>query len=169
MLSSVGSLWGAGPSAADLIDLVRAGGGIDDHLLRQRLAALHCEAEVLRLNRLRTLSARLKGQTPGPEASIQKAMADEHGQHVMELAKDLAGTAGVLEGSGPAGPVPEDARTGATEINLDADQFPDVHPVWHYGFLFSPALTIGGGTFAIQRNIIGELVLGLPREPRVDR
>src|SRR3546814_14604783 len=100
-------------------------------LLRQRLAALHCEAEVLRLNRLRTLSARLRGQTPGPEASIQKAMADEHGQHVMELAKDLAGTAGVLEGSGPAGPVPEDARTGAHEGSADA-QFPDVHPIWHY-------------------------------------
>ncbi len=169
MLSSAGSLWGAGPSAAHLIELVRRNGGETGPLLRQRLAALHCEAEVLRLNRLRTLSARLKGRTPGPEASVQKAMADEHGQHVMELAKDLAGTAGVLEGSGPPGPVPEDARTGATEIKLDSTQFPDVHPIWHYGFLFSPALTVGGGTFAIQRNIIGELVLGLPREPRVDR
>src|SRR3546814_16039914 len=86
----------------------------------------------------------------------------------MELAKDLAGTAGVLEGSGPAGPVPEDARTGATEVNADA-QFPDVHPIWHYGFLFSPALTVGGGTFAIQSKIHGELVLGLPRDPWVDR
>ena len=168
MLSSAGSLWGAGPSAHDLIDLVRHNGGETDPLLRQRLAALHCEAEVLRLNRLRTLTAQLKGQTPGPEASIQKAMADEHGQHVMARAKDLAGTAGTLEGSGPPGPVPEDARTGATEVNVEA-QFPGVHPIWHYGFLFSPALTIGGGTFAIQRNIIGELVLGLPREPRVDR
>src|SRR5690606_437138 len=79
MLSSAGSLWGAGPSAADLLELVRGAGGETDPLLRQRLAALHCEAEVLRLNRLRTLSARLRGQTPGPEASIQKAMADEHG------------------------------------------------------------------------------------------
>src|SRR5690606_23688601 len=129
MLSSAGPLWGAGPSAADLIELVRAQGGTSDPLIRQRLAALHCEAEVLRLNRLRTLSARLKGQTPGPEASIQKAMADEHGQHVMELAKDLAGTSGVLVGSGPPGPVSEDARTGVTEINLDSTQFPDVHPV----------------------------------------
>ncbi len=169
MLSSAGSLWGAGPSAADLLDLVRRNGGETDPRLRQRLAALHCEAEVLRLNRLRTLSARLKGATPGPEASIQKAMADEHGQHVMELAKALAGPDGMLEGSGPPGAIPEDARTGATEINLGGDQFPDVHPIWHYGFVFSPALTVGGGTFAIQRNIIGELVLGLPREPRVDR
>src|SRR3546814_12499006 len=111
-------------------------------LLRQRLAALHCEAEVLRLNRLRTLSARLRGQTPGPEASIQKAMADEHGQHVMELAKDLAGTAGVLEGSGPAGPVPEAARTAATEVNADA-QLPDGHPIRHYALPSLPALPAG--------------------------
>lgn len=110
MLSSAGSLWGAGPSAADLINLVRADGGQEDPLLRQRLARLHCESEVLRLNRLRTLSARLKGRTPGPEASIQKAMADEHGQHVMELAKDLVGADGLLEGSGPVGAVPEDAH-----------------------------------------------------------
>lgn len=169
MLSSAGSLWGAGPSAADLINLVRADGGQEDPLLRQRLARLHCESEVLRLNRLRTLSARLKGRTPGPEASIQKAMADEHGQHVMELAKDLVGADGLLEGSGPVGAVPEDARTGATEIRLRGHQFPGVDPIWHYGFLFSPALTVGGGTFAIQRNIIGELVLGLPREPKADR
>lgn len=167
MLSSAGSLWGAGPSAADLLELIRSSGGVSDPRLRQRIARLHCEAEVLRLNRLRTLSARLSGRTPGPEASIQKAMADEHGQHVMELAKDLVGPNGMLTGSGPAGEIPEDARTGATDVNFTRDQFPDVHPIWHYGFLFSPALTVGGGTFAIQRNIIGELVLGLPREPKV--
>jgi alkylation response protein AidB-like acyl-CoA dehydrogenase len=40
-----------------------------------------------------------------------------------------------------------------------------VDPVWSYGFLFSPALTIGGGTWAVQRNIVAERVLGLPREP----
>lgn len=167
MLSSAGSLWGAGPSANDLLNLVRDNGGETDPLVRQRISRLHCEAEVLRLNRLRTLSARLKGRTPGPEASIQKAMADEHGQHVMELAKDLVGASGLLEGSGPAGPIPDDARKGATEILLGAGQFEGVDPIWHYGYLFSPALTVGGGTFAIQRNIIGELVLGLPREPRV--
>ena len=41
--------------------------------------------------------------------------------------------------------------------------------MWHYGYLFSPALTIGGGTFAVQRNIVAEHVLGLPREPDVER
>jgi len=166
MLSSSGSLWGSGPSAAMLVDLVRSAGGVQDPPLRQRLAALHCEAEVLRLNRLRTLSAGLAGRTPGPEASIQKVMADEHGQHVMALAKDLAGADGMLEGSGPAGDLPESARTGATEVKVRRGLFPGVEPIWHYGFLFAPALTLGGGTFAIQRNIIAEMVLGLPRDPR---
>ena len=175
-LSSAGSLWGEGPSAQALLDLVRASvgsnGGVPDPLLRDRLARLHCEAEVLRLNRLRSLSATLQGRTPGAEASIQKIMADEHGQHVMGLAKDIAGTDGVLAGSGPSGAIPARMRNGATEIRFPrgaASQYPDVDPIWHYGFLFSPALTLGGGTFAVQRNIVAEQVLGLPREPDVER
>ncbi len=168
-LSSAGSLWGEGPSAAMLIDLVRDSGGVADPRMRQRVAALHCEAEVLRLNRLRTLSARLAGKTPGPEASIQKAMADEHGQHVMELAKELAGTDGMVAGSGPRGDLPGSGRRGATEVNFERDAFADVDPIWHYGFLFSPALTLGGGTFAVQRNIVAEMVLGLPREVNVEQ
>jgi 3-oxochol-4-en-24-oyl-CoA dehydrogenase len=171
-LSSSGSLWGTGPSADDLLALVRANGGVDDPLDRQAAAALHIEAEVLRLNRLRTLSARLQGRTPGAEASIQKILGDEHGQHVMELAKRLVGTDGMLTGSGPAGEIPTSSRSGPTEITFGrgADsQFPDVDPVWHYGYLFAPALTLGGGTFAVQRNIVAEQVLGLPREQDVER
>jgi len=168
-LSSAGSLWGAGPSAELLIDLVQQQGGSDDPVMRQRLAALHCEAEVLRLNRLRTLSARLAGKHPGPEASIQKLMADEHGQNTLELAREIAGTAGMLEGSGPAGDVPGRMGMGVTEINFQSDQFPDVDPIWHYGFLFAPALTIGGGTWAVQRNIVAEHVLGLQRDINVEK
>ena len=171
-LSSAGSMWGTGPPAAQLLDLVRSGPPVTDPNLRQRLASLHIEAEVLRLNRLRTLSARLQGRTPGEEASVQKIMGDEHGQHVMELAKDLAGAAGMLEGSGPAGEVPAGARSGATDINFPRgarSQFPDTDPVWHYGYLFAPALTLGGGTFAVQRNIVAEQVLGLPRDVHGDQ
>ncbi len=170
-LSSAGSMWGTGPSAAQLLDLIRSGPTITDPNMRQRIAALHIEAEVLRLNRLRTLSARLSGRTPGEEASVQKIMGDEHGQHVMELAKDLAGAAGMLEGSGPAGEIPTGARSGATDINFPRgarSQFPETDPVWHYGYLFAPALTLGGGTFAVQRNIVAEQVLGLPRDVHGD-
>ncbi len=172
-LSSAGSLWGVGPSADELIELIRGAGGLDDPVLRDRAAALHVEAQLLHLNRMRSLSATLNGKTPGPEASIQKIMADEHGQHVMALAKDLTGAAGMLTGSGPVGKIPASMQSGPTENNLAAEisarQFPDVDPIWHYGYLFSPALTLGGGTFAVQRNIVAEHVLGLPREPDVQR
>ena len=169
-LSSAGSLWGVGPSADDLIELIRRDGGLTDPVLRHQAARLHIEAKLLHLNRMRSLSARLKGKTPGPEASIQKIMADEHGQHVMALAKAMAGADGMLTGSGPAGMIDPSSQNGPTENNLGADRrFPDVHPIWHYGYLFSPALTLGGGTFAVQRNIVGEFVLGLPREPNLEQ
>ncbi len=168
-LSTGGVLWSLGPTAQKLIDLVKANGGMSDPVLRDRLADIYSEAEVLRLTQLRTLSARLSGRTPGPEASIQKIMSDEHGQKVMELAAATVGAAAMLTGSGPAGDLPESMRSGATEINSsDGTQFADVDPIWHYGLLFSPALTLGGGTFAVQRNILAEQVLGLPREPDVE-
>jgi alkylation response protein AidB-like acyl-CoA dehydrogenase len=141
-LSGEGALWGRGPTAGDILDLVRAHGGSADPVVRQRLAALHIEAEVLRLIRLRTLAARLRGLEPGPEASVRKALSDEHGQHVMAIAKDLTGADGMLADAGPYGD-----RSG----------------MWSYGFLYSAALTIGGGTSEVQRNIIGERVLGLPK------
>ena len=60
-------------------------------ILRQELARVWSEAEILRLIRLRSLSARLQGRTPGPEASVQKLLADEHGQHVMAASQNLVG------------------------------------------------------------------------------
>jgi alkylation response protein AidB-like acyl-CoA dehydrogenase len=135
-LSGSGSLWGMGPTAADLVDLVRRTGGCADPLLR-----------------LRTVSAAVAGADPGPEASVRKALADEHGQHVMALARDLAGTAGMLSGGGP------EAGAGGARTGADA--------IYDYGFLFAPALTIGGGTSEVQRNIIAERTLGLPHDPAV--
>jgi alkylation response protein AidB-like acyl-CoA dehydrogenase len=165
-LSAGGVLWGEGPSAADLVAAVTRAGAHPGAVARQRLARLWSDGEVLRLVRLRSLSTRVAGGTPGPEASVQKLLADQHGQAVMALAKDLAGADGMLTGSGPAGPLPGSARGGPTAIAPGRPGRPAVEPVWDYGFCFSPALTIGGGTWAVQRNIIAEAVLGLPREPR---
>ena len=142
-LSGEGALWGIGPTAHDLLDLVRANGTVIDPVLRQRLAALYIESEILRLIRLRTVSAKVQGLEPGPEASVRKALADEHGQHVMATAVELAGTGGLLMDQGPFG----------------SDT-----PMWAKGYLYSRALTIGGGTSEVQRNILGERILGLPRD-----
>jgi alkylation response protein AidB-like acyl-CoA dehydrogenase len=146
-LSSGGALWGMGPNGADLIDLVRRAGGTTDPHLRQRLARLHTTEEILRLIRLRTVSAAVRGTAPGPEASVRKVLADEHGQAIMGLAKDLAGTAGLLAEAGPLGTAPD---------------------LWAHGFLFAPALTVGGGTGDVQRNILAERVLGLPHDVDVE-
>lgn len=162
-LSSGGVLWGAGPSAGDLVDMVRRSGGVADHLQRQELARVWAEGEVLRLLRLRSLSARLQGRTPGPEASIQKMLADEHGQHVMAAAQRLVGAGAMVAGSGPAGRLRGRRSQGPTEIKTGRAE--GVDPIWYFGALFAPALTIGGGTWAVQRNIVGERVLGLPAEP----
>ncbi len=143
-LSGEGALWGRGPTAHDVIDIVRAKGGTTDKVLRQRIAALYTEARVLELIRMRTLMARLRGLEPGPEASVRKAISDPHGQHVMAMALELAGTDGLLAQWSPGG---------------------DPNGIWAYGFLYSAALTIGGGTSEVQRNILGERVLGLPKDP----
>jgi 3-oxochol-4-en-24-oyl-CoA dehydrogenase len=146
-LSSGGALWGLGPTAEDLLDVVRKQGGVVDPTTRQRVAQLHIESELLNLIRLRTITAAIKGKAPGPEASVRKVLADEHGQHVMTLAKDLCGAEGMLPTGGPLGADPA---------------------IWHFGYLFSQALTIGGGTGDVQRNIIAERVLGLPHDVDVE-
>ncbi len=165
-LSTGGVLWGNGPTATELIDSIRDMGPVTDPHMRQRIAGVYIEHQLLHLIRLRTLTAALKGQQPGPEASIRKLLADEHGQHVMSLARDYIGAAGMLAGGDGDAFVP-----GTDTKSLGPDK-PDgglMHAGWYDGFMFSQALTIGGGTFAVQRNIIAERVLGLPHDIDVAR
>jgi alkylation response protein AidB-like acyl-CoA dehydrogenase len=170
-LSSGGVLWGAGPTALDLLDAVRASGPVADPVARQRLAHLYAEHTVLELIRLRTLTARLKGEQPGPEASVRKILADEHGQHVMSAARDLIGAWGLVTGGDGLGRRAGVLRhTGADGMSLSPDTpESDLHDRdWYSGYLYSQALTIGGGTGEVQRNIVAERVLGLPHDVNVE-
>ena len=136
-LSTGGLCWGLGPTQDDFVALVRSRAPIVDPTLRQRVADAWIHGEVIRLIGERITAALAAGGEPGPEASVKKVLADEHGQRVTSVVKDLGGAAGMV-----------------------AD---DDHEGWHWAYLFARALTIGGGTGEVQRDILGERVLGLPR------
>ena len=110
-----------------------------DPLLLDQLGALVAEAHSLAVLGLRTTLRSLTGAKPGPEASVRKLLGVEHDQRTQELGLTLLG--------------PE----GATTVGAAAQ--------WTYGFLANRCLTIAGGTSEIQRNVIGERLLGLPRDP----
>jgi alkylation response protein AidB-like acyl-CoA dehydrogenase len=83
---------------------------------------------------------------------LRKALADPHGQRVFNLSRDLMGAGGMLQ----EGPPDDPHRDGP-----GADGWEQ----WARGFLFSPALTVGGGTSEVLRNVIAERLLGLPHDP----
>jgi alkylation response protein AidB-like acyl-CoA dehydrogenase len=153
-LSSGGALWGIGPSATDVVDACRAYRAEGNQLsavMRDEVIRLYIEHAILELVRLRTLSQRLAGREPGPEASVRKILADEHGQRVMSLGKALLGAGALLTEASHAEVPPMFHAFGTASFT--------------HGYLFSRALTIGGGTGEVQRNILAERVLGLPRDP----
>jgi alkylation response protein AidB-like acyl-CoA dehydrogenase len=117
-----------------LIERARELGVDGDPVIRQRLAQLRIEAEVLRLNALRGLTGMQRRGQPGPEGSLGKWHWAEVNQGLTELALDLAGPSGVV-----------------------------VDDPWTYRFLRSRANSIEGGTTEILKNIVAERVLGLPR------
>lgn len=137
-LSKGGVLWGMGPTTDDLFAL-EALADREHGPLGDPVAGpgLRQRAAAIRTRQL------VLEHLDDP--SVRKTLADAHGQEVMALAKDLRGPAGMLG-----------------EQSLLAEE----HDVWHWGYLFSRALTIGGGTSEVQRSIIGEQLLGLPKEPK---
>ncbi len=144
-LSHGGVIWGMGPVSDDLFAFVKDElGSIDDPVLRQKAARVYTEKRLIELFGLRMMTMALGGNDPGPFASIRKTLADEHGQSITTLMKDLRGAHAML---------------GEQNEHTEEDD------VWHWSYLFSRALTIGGGTSEVQRNIIGERLLGLPKEP----
>jgi len=143
---------------ARLVELVRERGLADDPLVRQRLAWCHTRVEIMRFSGYRVLTSLAAGRTPGPEASISKLLWSEYHRIVTELALDVLGA----EALTPTGRHPVSAlgpdEPGAANSSMS----------WTDTFLNARSGTLYQGTSEIQRNVLGERVLGLPREPRAD-
>jgi len=128
----------------ELIETARKYGKNTDPLTRQDLARAFTGVQIMRFNGLRALAQAAEGKPPGPEASITKLVWSEYHKWLGEVAIDIVGTDALVRPDGRGYPTSE----------------------WQNVFLSSRAGTIYSGTSEIQRNIISERALGLPKEPR---
>ena len=124
---------------AKLLAALAGDGKVHDPVLMDRLGSLLAEAHSLSLLGQRSTLRSVSGVEPGPEASVRKLLGAEHEQRAQELGVELLG--------------PEGATTDGTAA------------AWAREFLHTRCLTIAGGTSEVQRNVIGERILGLPRDP----
>jgi alkylation response protein AidB-like acyl-CoA dehydrogenase len=148
-LANERTLIGGGQSIvkiSDLLALARRFGADKDPVIRQELVRQYAYLETIRFLGYRVQTAASKGVPPGPESSVLKLAASRKLAHAGDLVLAIQGAAGMLW--------QEDAHQNG---------------FWQNQFLGQWASRIGGGTDQIQRNIIGENVLGLPSEPRVDK
>ncbi|NOX30869.1 MAG: acyl-CoA dehydrogenase [Actinobacteria bacterium] len=143
-----------------IVDVARTNGKIDDPLIRQRLAWAHSKVEIMRINGLRSLADVLNGtNNAAAMGAMNKMNWSEYHRTVMELYLDIEGPLGqILTGSDDTASIPGVGRREATE------QYPV--SAMQAAFFFSRSETIWGGTAEVQRNIVGERVLGLPKEPK---
>ena len=132
-----GSSFGGGMES--LLALAAEQGVTADPVVTDELGRLLAEAQSVALLALRTTLRVLTGAKPGPESSVRKLLSVEHDQRVQEYGLELLGP------------------DGATAEGSAAQ--------WAYGFLANRCLTIAGGTSEVQRNVIAERLLGLPRDP----
>jgi alkylation response protein AidB-like acyl-CoA dehydrogenase len=114
----------------------------DDSNVRQQIARFACEASAIKFLGLRQLTRQLKGSPPGPESSIQKVAFSELNVRIQKFAMELLGPYSQLE----------------YEAAYAHDR-----GRWLYRMLAARGLTIAAGTSEIQRNVIGERLLGLPK------
>jgi alkylation response protein AidB-like acyl-CoA dehydrogenase len=127
-----------------LVELARRNGKSRDPLVRQQLAWAHTQVEIMRSSWRRTMAEVAAGRDPGPQMSTWKLMWSEYHLKLGAIALDVAGDQTLVRPEGPGYPLDE----------------------WQDAFLVAHSGTIYAGTSEVQRNIVGEGVLGLPREPR---
>ncbi|MFL6204506.1 MAG: acyl-CoA dehydrogenase family protein [Acidimicrobiales bacterium] len=139
-----------------LVALAKERGATEDPVVRQRLARSHTKVEILRYLGLRSLTQFLNGHQPGPESGIFKNFWSEHHQEVTQLAVDILGPDAMV----PSG------RWPTSSFQTDSPGAPNDSASWVGTSYNARAGTIYAGSSQIQRNIIGEMVLGLPKEPR---
>ena len=134
---ATGSSFGGG--VENLLQLAGTLPAAADPVVLDALGALVAEAQSLALLGLRTALRAVSGVDPGPESSVRKLLGVEHEQRTQELGLVVLGAEGAT-----------------TEGDAAA---------WTFGFLANRCLTIAGGTSEVQRNVIAERLLGLPRDP----
>ncbi len=130
----------------EIVAIAQKAGVHHDDVIRQGLAQAYIGVQIMKYNGLRMLSGLVQKGTLGPESSISKLYWSTWHRNLGELAMAVLGTQGLVTAGEPGGP-----------YLLD-----ELHRI----FMFSRAETIYAGASEIQRNIIGERALGLPREPR---
>ncbi|HUW03752.1 MAG TPA: acyl-CoA dehydrogenase family protein [Acidimicrobiales bacterium] len=130
-----------------VVDEVRRKGLADDPLIRQKLAWAFTRCEIMRYQGLRTLSEVVARKEPGPGASLNKMFWSEYSRDLGSWVMEMRGADAMI-------------RPDGDDYRLDR---------WQRDFLGSRSGTIWGGTAQVQRNIAGERVLGLPKEPSVER
>jgi len=131
-------------------------GMTSDPIIRQKLAWAYSKVQIMRYSGMRVLTNFLRGHHPGPDGAISKLYWSEYHRTVTELATHILGADAMV----PTGRVP------SSSFQTDDAGAPNSSASWVGTFLSSRAGTIYAGSSQIQRNIIGEMVLGLPKEPR---
>jgi len=158
-LSGAGSLSGDAVGGSAVDRLMARHTGLTDARLRQRVAQAYIDGQLIRWNNQRAADRRKSGSDAGPEGSITKLMQAEYNQRLQKLAIDLEGVGGIAwEGKDLT---PSGERGDLGWLGPDSDAARDVAR----GFLRAQANTIEGGTSNVMRNILGERVLGLPKDP----
>ena len=139
-----------------LCALARSTGRSCDPVVRQRLAACYGRVEIMRFLGYRILTGVLRSGALGPEASIAKLYWSEYHRDVTRLALDVLGAEALVV----------DGRLPLRAYRADDPGAPNTTASWAGAFYNAVAGTIYAGTSEVQRNILAESVLGLPREPR---